>query len=303
MRTELRGLWPPVATPFADNGALNEGALAGHGKALLADGAAGLAILGTTSEGNSLTVAERHRAIDACLEVGIPAARLMPGTGSCALGDAAALTRHAGDVGAAGALLLPPFYYKAVNDDGLFAFVDGVIEACAGKVPPIMLYHIPPFAVVGWSRDLIGRLCDAFPGVIVGVKDSSGDADHTLGLIKAFPQLAVFPGNETYLLRALAAGAAGNISATANINAAGISSLIAHWRDDDAEERQREAIAVRAAASARGMIPSLKAVLAARYGDPAWRNVRPPLLPLDDSAQAALLADPLIVALGGTVTA
>lgn len=303
MSAELKGLWPPVATPFADDGALNTGALARHGKALLGDGAAGLAILGTTSEANSLTLAERHEAIDACLEGGIAPDRLIAGTGACAVGEAGSLTRHVAEVGGAGALLLPPFYYKAVSDDGLFAFVAGVIEACSGNVPPIVLYHIPPIAVVGWSHEVIGRLIDAFPGVIAGIKDSSGDPEHTLGLIAAFQDLAVFPGAEAYLVRALAAGAAGCISATANINAAGIAALIRHWQDPDAEERQRAAMRVREVARASGMIPSVKAVLAARYRDDTWSNVRPPLMPLGEAQRRALLADPAIVALSKVVAA
>ena len=187
----------------------------------------------------------------------------MPGTGACAVGDAIALTRHAGEIGAAAVLLLPPFYYKKVSDDGLFAFVAKLIEGCGANAPRIMLYHIPPMAMVGWSAELIARLRDAFPDIIAGMKDSSGDAENTLAMIKAFPEgFAVFPGAEVYLLRALRAGAAGCISASANINAAGIRRLYDRWQEPDAEALQAELNAVRKAAEVRGMIPSLKAVLA-----------------------------------------
>ena len=297
MQTDFAGLWPPVATPFAADGTIDEERLVAHSRSLLADGASGLAILGTTSEANSLTLDERRRVIDAHLDAGIQASQILAGTGACAIGDAAELTRHAGEVGSAAVLLLPPFYYKKVSDDGLFAFVAGVIERAGAGAPPILLYHIPPMASIGWSLDLIGRLRDAFPGVIVGMKDSSGDADHTMRVIKAFRDFAVFPGAEVYLVKAMAAGAAGCISATANINAAGIASLIARWREPDAEQRQQAVNAVRKAVEVRGMIPSLKAVIAARHRDDTWLNVRPPLTRIGEAERAELLTDRAIASL------
>lgn len=298
MAPHLTGLWPPVSTPFDASGRVDEGRLVRHSQRLLADGAHGLAILGTTSEANSLTLDERRRVIDAHLAAGIPAERLLPGTGSCAVGDAVALSCHAGEIGAAAVLLLPPFYYKKVSDDGLFAFVARLIEGCGANAPRIMLYHIPPVAMVGWSAELIARLRDAFPGIIAGMKDSSGDAENTLAMIKAFPEdFAVFPGAEIYLLRALRAGAAGCISASANINAAGIRRLYDRWQAPEADTLQAEANAIRKAVESRGMIPALKAVLAEHYRDAAWLTVRPPLVPASDATRAELLADPAIVQL------
>jgi 4-hydroxy-tetrahydrodipicolinate synthase len=298
MAPPLAGLWPPVSTPFRPDGSVDEARLVRHSNQLLADGAHGLAILGTTSEANSLTLDERRRVIDAHLEAGIPAERLLPGTGACAVGDAIALSRHAGEIGAAAVLLLPPFYYKKVSDDGLFAFVARLIEGCGAHAPRIMLYHIPPVAMVGWSAELIARLREAFPDLIAGMKDSSGDAENTLAMIKAFPEgFAVFPGAEVYLLRALRAGAAGCISASANINAAGIRGLYDRWREPDAEALQLELNAVRKAVETRVMIPSLKAVLATRYRDAGWLTVRPPLVPIPEATRAELLADPAIVRL------
>ncbi len=303
MDTVLTGLWPPVATPFARDGALDEGLLIRHSRALLAEGASGLAILGTTSEANSLTLDERLRVIDAHAEAGIPASQLLPGTGACAIGDAAALTRRAGEIGAAGVLLLPPFYYKQASDDGLFAFVAKVIERAGPNVPRIMLYHIPPMAVLGWSIDLVGRLVEAFPGIIAGMKDSSGDREHTLRMIAAFPELAIFPGAEVNLMEALAAGAVGCISASANVNAAAIARLIDNWQAPQAQSWQEALRATRKALDARGMIPSLKTILARRYDDATWLNLRPPLMMIDAGARDALLADPAIAGLQETVAA
>lgn len=293
----LTGLWPPVTTPFADDLSVDYKRLVTHSKTLLEEGATGLAILGTTSEANSLTLDERRRVIDAHLDADIPASRLLPGTGACAVDDVVALTRHAGEIGAAAVLLLPPFFYKGVSDDGLFAFVARVIERTGAKVPRIMLYHIPPMAAVGWSIPLIGRLREAFPGIIAGIKDSSGDADNTRKVIEAFDDFAVFPGAEVYLLDALGWGAKGCISATANINARAIASLIREKDAPDARDRQAALNAVRIAVQSRGLIPASKVVLASRYRDPAWENVRPPLVRAPDAIRAELKAEPSLAAL------
>lgn len=292
----LTGLWPPVATPFADDGGVNFPALIRHSRALLDEGSTGLAILGTTSEANSLTLDERRRVIDAHVEAGIAPSRLIPGTGACAIDDAVALTRHAGELGAVAVLLLPPFFYKNVSDDGLFAFVAAVIERAGPKVPRIMLYHIPPMAAVGWSHAVVARLIEAFPGIVAGMKDSSGDADHTRRTIEAFKDFTVFPGAEVYLAEALAWGARGCISASANINARAIAQLIAEQGSADLAARQDSLNAVRTAVQSRGLVPAIKAVLAARYRDDGWLNLRPPLVSLSDPVRTELLADPAIAA-------
>jgi 4-hydroxy-tetrahydrodipicolinate synthase len=264
---------------------------------MIADGCEGLAILGTTSEANSLSLDERRRIIDAHVEGGIEADRLLPGVGACAVDDVVTLARHAHEIGASGVLMLPPFYYKKVPDDGIFAFFARVIDKLGAKAPRIMLYHIPPMAAVGFSLELTGRLIEAYPGIVVGMKDSSGDAENTLAVIKAFPEFAVFPGAELYLVRAMKAGARGCISATANVNAAGIATLLKKWQSPEADKLQEEVSAIRKAIEARGNIPGCKAILADRYGDAAWANVRPPLLALNDKAKAELLAEPAIVRL------
>ncbi|MEJ0012468.1 MAG: dihydrodipicolinate synthase family protein [Bauldia sp.] len=293
----LTGLWPPAATPFNETGAVDTTRLVAHGRAMIADGAKGLAILGTTSEANSLGLDERRRVIDACVASGIAASQLLPGTGSASLADAIALTRHAAALGSAGVLLLPPFYYKGVTDAGVFAFIAKLIEGCGAQVPRVLLYHIPQQTAVGFSLELIAKLIAAFPGVVVGMKDSSGDFPRIKGIIEAFPGFAVFPGAETHAVAAMAAGAVGCISATANINARAIATLVREWQAPDAGRRQDDVNAVRRAAEARGLISSVKVVLAERYRDPAWRSVRPPLLPLDEAGRAALLADPAIAGL------
>ncbi len=303
MQTPLAGLWPPASTPFGADGAIDEKRLISHCRGMLADGAAGLAVLGTTSEANSLTLGERRRVIDALVADGVAAGQLLPGTGACAIDDAVALCRHAAELGCAGVLLLPPFYYKDVSDDGLFAFVAAVIERCGGNVPRILLYHFPKMAAVGWSLALVGRLLEAFPGIVVGMKDSSGDAAHSKSFIDAYPGFAMFPGSELYLLDALGWGAPGCISATANVNAGAIASMIAHWRDADAPARQEALVAVRKCFAEYPTVAAVKTLKAAMTGDDTWLNVRPPLMPLSAEQRRALLAKPPIAEMLETVGA
>ena len=291
MTRSFAGLWPAIATPFHENGDINYPRLIEHGEALFEEGVTGLTVLGTTSEANSLTLAERLETMDRLVEGDIPPQRLIPGTGACAIDDAVALTRRAGELGMAGVLLLPPFYYKDVAEDGLFEFVARVIERAGPRVPPILLYHIPPVAIVGWSHNLIARLLIAFPGIVRGMKDSSGKIEHTTEMLDRFPSFEVLPGSESYLLAAFGKGAHGCISASANVNAKAIVELIRNPDDPNAAELQASLNKVRQAVQARGLIPSIKAVLAARYRDNNWLNVRPPLMKISAAAATALRVD------------
>jgi 4-hydroxy-tetrahydrodipicolinate synthase len=294
MSFALSGLWPPVSTAFRADGALDTERTVAHSKRLLADGAHGLAILGTTSEANSMSLDERRRVIDAHVEAGVEPKRLLPGTGACALDDAVALTRRAGEIGAAGVLLLPPFYYKKVSDEGIFRFVAALIERVGAKMPRLMLYHIPPIAVVGWSVPLVQRLHEAFPEVIMGIKDSSGDFDVTKAFIDGLPGLSIFPGAEVNLLRLLKLGAAGCISATANVNAKAIRSLLDNWQKPEADQIQEQLRDVRKAVEKHVMMPSLKVILAERYRQPDWKVIRAPLMQMSEAQQKELLAEPAV---------
>jgi 4-hydroxy-tetrahydrodipicolinate synthase len=292
------GLWPPVATPFRPDLSIDFAAFLAHSRALLDDGADGLAILGTTSEANSLTLAERREVIDALLADGFDPAKLLPGTGACAIGEAVALSRHATSAGCAGVLLLPPFFYKGVPDEGLFRYVAEVIAGVGDDRLRIYLYHIPQMAGAGWSLDLIARLIAEFPETVVGLKDSSGDWQNTRAIIERFPGFAVFPASEAVLSQAMALGAAGCISASANVNADGIARLLAAIKaGEGVDEAQAAATAVRNAVTAQPLVPAVKAILAARYGASGWDTPRPPMVALPDDARKALFADPAVKAL------
>lgn len=219
-------LFVPVITPFAEDGGVDHGRLVAHGKALLAAGAHGLAPFGTTGEANSLTVAERMAALEALVAAGIDPQTLMPGTGCCAAGDTIALSVHATGLGCRGVLMLPPFYYKGITDDGLFAAYAQVIEAVGAKALGVYLYHIPQMSGVPIPLAVIGRLIAAYPGTIRGLKDSSGNWEYSQSVIAEFPGIATYSASESLIPQNAAAGGGGCISASANVNARGIRRLI-----------------------------------------------------------------------------
>jgi 4-hydroxy-tetrahydrodipicolinate synthase len=289
--TRLRGVLSPVITPFDEDLDPDAARLVRHCKWLLSQDV-GLAIFGTNSEANSMSVAEKVSLLDALVEAGIPADRMMPGTGCCALTDSVALTRHALERGAAGVLMLPPFYYKGVSDDGLFASYSEVIQRVGDARLRIYLYHIPPVAQVPISLELIERLLKAYPGTIAGIKDSSGNWDNTKAMLERFqPQgFDVFAGSETFLLATLRAGGVGCITATGNVNPAPISRLYRSWQQPDADAQQQALDAVRNTFAKYPMIPAMKAA-AAHYGrDPVFANVRPPLVKLPGAQVDALVS-------------
>ena len=285
------GVLVPVLTPFTAEGEPDFARYVAFCRWLLQQGAGGLAIFGTTSEANSMSPAERMDLLDRLIEAGIPAEKLMPGTGACAMTDAAMLARHAVEHGCGGVLMLPPFYYKGVPDDGIFGFLSGVIDRVGSAKLRIFLYHIPPVAVVGYSLDLVGRLIAAYPKTVVGLKDSSGDWNNTAALLDRYPGFAVFPGSEVFLLEGLRKGAMGCITATGNINVPGIKRLYDNWQRPNAEALQAEATTVRKTMQAYTMVPALKQVVAHFHHDPGWAAVRPPLMPLAAAQSAALIAD------------
>ncbi|MBV8133305.1 MAG: dihydrodipicolinate synthase family protein [Alphaproteobacteria bacterium] len=285
------GVLVPVLTPFTPDGEPDVGRFVSFCRWLLDQGAGGLAIFGTTSEANSMSPAERMELLDRLIEAEIPGAKLMPGTGACAVTDATTLVRHAVGHGCGGVLMLPPFYYKGVSDDGIFAFISGVIDKVGSSALRLFLYHIPPMAVVGFSLDLVGRLIRAYPETVVGLKDSSGDWSNTAALLERFPGFAVFPGSEVFLLDGLRKGAAGCITASGNVNVRRIRKLYDNWRGAQAETFQTEITTLRNTLQAYPMVPALKRIVAHYHNDPGWAAVRPPLVPLDSAQSAALIAD------------
>ena len=285
----FHGVLVPALTPFGADLDVDRPAFVEFCRWLLAEGANGLAVFGTTSEANSLTLAERRDLLEELVEKGIPAARLMPGTGACSLPDAVELTRHAIEAGAPGVLLLPPFYYKNVPEDGVFAYYAEVMERVGDTRLKVFLYHIPQMSGVPITHSLITRLVKAYGSVIAGLKDSSGSWDSTAGFIKEFPDLAIFPASERFVVQGLEIGAAGCISASANYQVGDIRKLI------DKGEGNERVSRVRSVFEKFPLIPGLKRAIAHRLRNETWRQTRPPLAPLAD-AQAKELLEALAAA-------
>ncbi len=285
------GVLAPVITPFHADLNPDYDRLLAHCRWLLNKGV-GLAVFGTNSEANSLSLSEKKQLLDKLVEGGIDPMTVMPGTGSCALSECVDLTKHAVNLGCAGALMLPPFYYKGVSDDGLYAFYSEVIQRVANTDLKIYLYHIPPISQVPISLDLIDRLVNAYPENIAGIKDSSGDWENTLALNEAaWPDFRVFCGSESFLLQNMTHGGAGCISATANVNPAAIRNLYDNWNTEQAEQLQAQLDQVRALFQRFPMIPALKAATAHFANDKDWLRVRPPIIEMGSSQLQQLVKE------------
>ncbi|RSE98164.1 dihydrodipicolinate synthase family protein [Achromobacter aegrifaciens] len=290
-QASIPGVFSPVLTPFD---AAYRPALGRDVKHCrwLREQSVGLAIFGTNSEANSLALSEKRSLLDALLEAGVEPSALMPGTGACALPDAIELTRHAVRSGSMGVLVLPPFYYKGVSDEGLFRYYAELIEGVGDDRLRMYLYHIPPVSQVPLSLDLIDRLLDRYPGQVAGVKDSGGDWNNTAAMIERFAPrgFKVYAGSEAFLLQTLRAGGVGCITATGNVNPGPIVALQQRWQEADAAARQAGLHAPRNVFGKFPMIPAMKAAIAWKSGDPAWATVRPPLVELNAEQRTALQA-------------
>jgi 4-hydroxy-tetrahydrodipicolinate synthase len=249
-----------------------------------------IAVFGTNSEANSLSVDEKIELLDRLVDGGIEPANLMPGTGLCALTDTVRLTRHVARLGCAGALMLPPFYYKGVTDQGLYRSYAEVIDRVASDRLKIYLYHIPPVSQIGISVGLIEQLIKAYPDTVVGIKDSSGDWQNTKTMLDAkWDDFRIFAGSEEFLLQTMQHGGAGCISATANINPAAIYELYLGWQSPDADSKQQALVVLRNWIQNFPVIPALKSIVAHYGNDPAWLRVRPPLIELGKKQTEELL--------------
>ena len=278
--TPFSGVLVPALTPFNADLSPDPVRYTRLLKFLLDEGANGLAVFGTTSEANSMSIAERNGLLDHVVANGIPAETLMPGTGVCAIPDAVELTRHAVNLGAPGVLVLPPFYYKNQNDDGFFAYYSEIIQRVGDKRLNIYLYHFPQMSAAPISMALIARLLKAYPDTIAGLKDSSGDWEGTKQMIAEFPDMAIFPSTESRLLEGIPLGAAGCISATANIQPRAIRALIDAIGSPKAEQLHSQISAVRTVFEGYPLFPALKATLARDTGDASWQQTRPPITPV-----------------------
>ncbi len=279
----MKGVFSPVVTPFKRDLSPDAERLAKHCRWLLSNNV-GLAVFGTNSEANSMSVDEKIDLLDRLADAGIDTSRMMPGTGCSALPDSVKLTAHATKLGAGGVLMLPPFYYKGVSDEGLYRNFSEIVERVGDKRLRIYLYNIPPVSQVPITVALIERLVKKYPDTVVGIKDSSGDWNVTKSFLDNFAGsgFSVFPGSESFLLQGLRNGGVGCISATANVNPGSIAHLFATWQNADADQQQSRLNEIRGIFARYPMIPALKAAIAHYGRDTSWRTVRPPLVELSN---------------------
>ena len=322
----IRGVLAPVVTPFKADLSPDRDRFIRHCRWLLSQNC-GLAPFGTTSEANSMSTDERIYLLDALVAAGIDPSRMMPGTGCCSIVETVALTAQAVKHGCAGVLMLPPFYYKDVSEEGLYRYFSEVVQRVGDAGLRIYLYHIPPVAIVGITPRLVERLLKAYPNAIAGMKDSSGDWNNTKAFLDAFAETPrrsrtgfdVFVGSETFLLANMRNGGAGTISATANVNPGAINTLyqsaksqapkpkpqghqksagdavaFAVSADEDLAALQARLNVVRDVFSSRkfpSMIAAVKQAIAIYTNDSEWARVRPPLLELTKQQAELLAAD------------
>jgi 4-hydroxy-tetrahydrodipicolinate synthase len=278
----IRGLIAPILSPFNDDLSFDQNTYNELAKTLLNSGCAGLAPFGTTGEALSISAEERKQALDGLIDSGIDPSVLIPGTGLCNLPESVALSQQAVDLGCEGVMVLPPFYFKGVSDDGLFSYYEEFIARVNRDTLRIYLYHIPQVSGVGLSIELVNALTEKYPSIVVGIKDSSGDWENTKNLL-SLDNFIVYPGSELPLVDAMKLGAPGCISATANLNSKPIAEVIDYCEDknwDKAIALHNSVAQTRMVFQDYAPIPAQKALLSQMTNRESWRNVRPPLIAL-----------------------
>ena len=285
----LNGVFAAVLTPIDDDGQCDTAHFADHCRWLIDDGCHGVSLFGTTGEGPAFTARERKQGLEAVLASGVPAAKILPGTGCASNTDTIDLTRHAVECGCENILLMPPFFFKDVTDDGVFSFYSGIIEAAGSPDLRIYIYNFPEVTGVWIRPGVVRRLVAEYGATIAGIKDSSGDWDYVTEML-ATPGLAVFTGWETLVPELLAVGGNGNISGLANVVPPILRRLFDE-RPTDSDHPLLSGVTDLVDAFADLPVgPGIRALAATLRKWPAWRNMRPPLTPLDSASERELLA-------------
>lgn len=280
----VAGVFCASATPVLQDGTPDHAAFAIHCKALIEEGCDGVALLGTTGEANSFSIAQRQGLLEKVIAAGLDPQRLLPGTSQTNIPDSVTLVKHAVEAGVKACVVLPPFYYKGVSDEGLFRFYADLVEGVGRDDLRVILYHIPPIAQIGISLELTARLREEFPGIFVGVKDSSGKIESMRAFAEAFSDFSVLAGADPFMLPLLKAGGAGCITSSSNLIGKHLRVVFDNWFDESRAEMvdaaQARINAWRDLSNAYVQLPTIKAMLARRRNHDGWTRVRPPLVEL-----------------------
>lgn len=284
------GVNAAALTSFNRDLTLNYDNTIAHCHYLLNNGCDSLAVLGTTSETNSLSIQERETLLERLAESGIPAQKMLPGTGVCDIPGVVHLSRHAAKIGCPGVLILPPFYYKSPSEEGLYHFYSALAEQLGGVVK-LYFYNFPQQTTITLSCNLIGRLLESFPGVFQGIKDSSGDFANSLSYIEAFSAqgFEVYSGADATFARFMQAGGAGCITATTNIASPLTAFIYRNYGNAQGMAAQEKLSNLRHVVATGDTIPVVKTLLAYHTRDSSWEIVRPPLCALSSDARRILI--------------
>jgi 4-hydroxy-tetrahydrodipicolinate synthase len=292
VRQQVSGIYAAAVTPVDYSGAISTERFIRHAHWLLGHGCHGLGVFAVTGEAASFSVAERQAALEAFVAGGVPAQKLLVGIGTCARADTLALARHALELGCRRLVMLPPYFFRRLLDEGIYRAYAEVIDALADDRLELFLYHHPQITGAPITKAVIERLVAAYPQTIAGIKDSSASLPHLKDLIATFPDLAVFAGSDKELLDVLQAGGAGTISAAANINGPVSREVFEAYSTGNrtkAEVLMRQVRFVRETLEAYTIVPAVKFVIAEGQNDDEWRRVRPPLVELDGPSGRELL--------------
>ncbi|WDR02177.1 dihydrodipicolinate synthase family protein [Devosia algicola] len=293
VKAEVSGVYCAAVTPVREDRSPDLPLFATHCERLIEHGCNGVALLGTTGEANSFGIIERQEILEYVVNSGIAPEKLMPGTGTCAIADTVALTRHALSLGVSRVVMLPPFYYKKPTDDGLFSAYSEVIERIGNDRLKIVLYHIPQMSSVPITASLVERLIKAYPQTVVGIKDSAGDLENMKSMVDAFPGFSVLAGADPLLLPLMEHGGAGCITATSNLVSNELAAVFRGARDVGQRAivaaAQEKIVAYRTLSNSLGaQIPTIKAMLGFSTGETGWKYTRPPLIGLTDHQRSVL---------------
>ncbi|MEP6789950.1 MAG: dihydrodipicolinate synthase family protein [Ramlibacter sp.] len=286
----LRGVIAATATPVHPDYSPDASRLIPHLRRLLEEGCDAINLLGTTGEANSLSLRSRLAIMQAVKDAGLPLGRFMVGTGVCSIDETAELTQAAADLGFAGALVLPPFFYPGIEPEALLSYVDSLVARLKPGPLALYLYHIPQNTGVPWPVEVVAELARRHE-MLRGLKDSSGDLAYSRSVVAAAPGFDVFPSSEATLCDAGKDGFAGCISATTNLTSAGSQVAWQHQDTPQGRNAVEQATGQRAILGRHALVANVKAALAALYNDAEWARTCPPLSPRNRAQQKSLADD------------
>ncbi|MDP3409174.1 dihydrodipicolinate synthase family protein [Bosea sp. (in: a-proteobacteria)] len=278
------GLSCAITTPMHEDGAVDLPRLVTHARHVLAEGCDSVTLYGTTGEGAALGLPERAAMLGALMGAGIDASQVYAGVAAASLNESVDQGRLALEAGAKGLLVAPPFYFKGVSDEGLYRWFSQLFETLGPSVCNVILYHIPSVTAVGLSVGLIDRLKKAFPGVVTGVKDSSGDYANTEAYLKAHGELAILVGDERLLAKAVRNGAQGSICGVANLVPHLLRPIVYEGKDDPTVNALVDEIC------SHPVLAAVKALVGHLHGDAGYGAMRAPLEALDEARRQRLFA-------------